>query len=305
VRPARGRGRLRRRRRRGGCLAAARLCLALARLWLAVACLGLAAAGCRLRHAEQPLSQSFDARGVRIHYLVLGTGEPVVLIHGLYSSAAVNWQLPGTLADLAARHRVIALDLPGHGQSDKPAGEEAYGLQMVEDVALLLDRLQIRAAHVVGYSLGGMVALRFISRHPDRVLSGVLGGMGWMQEGGAMQRVWQRPRERLRGAGSVPNACVASIGRLALTRAELLAIRVPVEVLIGDRDPVDALYVRPLQAARPDWPVVHIRRAGHLNAFLRDQFKQELARWLDQQRQAVSAVAANSTGRSPRSGSGL
>jgi len=63
-------------------------------------------------------------------------------------------------------------------------------------------------------------------------------------------------------------------------------------VLAGD--PVDALYVRPLQAARPDWPVVHIHRAGHLNAFLKDQFKQELARWLDRRRQAVSADAPTS-----------
>ena len=59
-----------------------------------------------------------------------------MLIHGLYSSAALNWQLPGTFAAVAAGHRAIALDLPGHGLSDKPDDEQAYGLRMVEDVAL-------------------------------------------------------------------------------------------------------------------------------------------------------------------------
>lgn len=248
-------------------------------LTAAAVCLCLSGAGCRLRPAVAPLSQSFEAKGVRIHYLVQGTGEPVVLIHGLYASAAANWQLPGTLAELAGTHRVIALDLPGHGLSDKPGNAAAYGLQMVEDVVLLLDRLKVRSAHVIGYSLGGMIALKLIAIHPDRVLSGVLGGMGWMQEGSATQRMWRRPF--LRSLGPVPGACVASIADLALTREELLAIRVPVEVLIGDHDRVYDLYVLPLRTARPDWPVLRIRNSGHLDLFPRDQFRQELVRWLD------------------------
>jgi predicted alpha/beta-fold hydrolase len=120
-------------------------------------------------------SQMFDARGVEIHYLVAGSGEPVVLIHGLYSSARINWQLPGIIAALAEHHQVIALDLPGYGLSDRPAAPDAYGLQWIEDIALLLDRLNIQTAHFVGYSMGGIVALRFIADHPKRVLSGTLG----------------------------------------------------------------------------------------------------------------------------------
>src|SRR5262245_46023747 len=82
-----------------------------------------------------PTSETFDANGVKIHYLVAGQGEPVVLIHGLLASAQMNWNLPGVIAELAKDHQVIALDLPGHGQSDKPTDEAAYGLQIVEDVA--------------------------------------------------------------------------------------------------------------------------------------------------------------------------
>src|SRR5438046_2604415 len=101
--------------------------------------------------ADEPASNTFDAKGVKIHYLTAGQGEPVVLIHGLHASAALNWQAPGVLAELAKDHRVIALDLPGHGRSDKPTAEDAYGLRVVEDVVLLLDHLKSPKAHVVGY----------------------------------------------------------------------------------------------------------------------------------------------------------
>jgi len=70
--------------------------------------------------AADPAVSTFDANGVKIRYVVQGTGEPVVLVHGLAASAAMNWQFPGIMAALAKDHQVIALDLPGHGGSDKP-----------------------------------------------------------------------------------------------------------------------------------------------------------------------------------------
>jgi pimeloyl-ACP methyl ester carboxylesterase len=135
-------------------------------------------------------SEIFDSRGVRIHYLVDGAGEPVVLIHGLYSSARINWEVPGTLAALAADHQVVALDSPGFGRSGKPASADACGLQWIEDIARLLDQPKIGKAHIVGYSMGGIVSLKFMAEHPDRVLSGTLGGMGWLPESGGLQKIW-------------------------------------------------------------------------------------------------------------------
>src|SRR5262245_45566758 len=113
--------------------------------------------------SRSPSDRKFDAKGVKLHYVVEGVGEPAVLIHGLYSSARVNWQMPGIVSLLSKKYQVIALDLPGHGESDKPANEEAYGLEMVEDVARLLDHLKIQKAHIVGYSMGGMIAVKFMS----------------------------------------------------------------------------------------------------------------------------------------------
>jgi pimeloyl-ACP methyl ester carboxylesterase len=108
---------------------------------------GLAGAG------TKPTTQSFDANGVKLSYFVQGKGEPVVLIHGWLSSAGINWALPGTSDLLARNYQVIALDVRGHGLSDKPTKDEAYGPELVEDVVRLLDHLKIknlRFAHALG-----------------------------------------------------------------------------------------------------------------------------------------------------------
>jgi len=233
--------------------------------------------------ADRPESQAFDAKGVKIHYLVEGSGEPVVLIHGLYSSGEINWQFPGVMAALAKNHRVIAFDLPGHGHSAKPEKEAAYGAQMAEDVALLLNHLRIKKAHIVGYSLGGMIALKFIADHPDRVLSGTLGGMGWPREGGGLQKFWEKIPARQ--GGRTPAACVPSIGKLAVSEAELKAIKVPMEILVGVRDPVRKLYVVPLQGVRKDWPVIEIEGAGHINCIMKKQFAEEIVKWVQKHEQ--------------------
>ena len=102
----------------------------------------------------------FTSRGVTLHYTDEGRGPPVVLLHGFAVNSDLNWRLPGITADLAQDHRVISLDLRGHGLSDKPHLSEGYGLEMAVDVVALLDHLQIDRAQLVGYSLGGFIALK-------------------------------------------------------------------------------------------------------------------------------------------------
>jgi pimeloyl-ACP methyl ester carboxylesterase len=228
--------------------------------------------------ADGRSSEFFEARGVKIHYLVQGQGEPVVLIHGLYASAEMNWAPSGLIGDLAKDHRVIALDLPGHGRSDKPDDESAYGAQLVEDVVLLLDHLKIKRVHIVGYSLGGMVAVKFMAKHPERVISGSVGGMGWLREGSALAQIWERSPQR--EGSRTPSALIRTIGKLGVTKEELLSIRVPVKVIVGDRDPVERMYVEPLKEVRSDWPVVEIPDAGHINCVMKPQFREEIASWV-------------------------
>ena len=228
-------------------------------------------------------SEFFDAKGVKIHFLIEGTGEPVVLIHGLDSSARVNWQMPGTIDALARDQQVIAIDLPGYGESDKPDDPAAYGEQWVDDVILLLDHLNIRKAHIVGYSMGGMVALKLIAEHPDRVISGTLGGAGWLREDSILQKIWAHMRS--------PGA--RSISELALTADQLKAIRIPVEILVGDRDPMKKLYVEPLESVRSDWRVIEIEGAGHLNCIVKKQFHRRNRKMVRHEPPEVISLALN------------
>jgi pimeloyl-ACP methyl ester carboxylesterase len=243
--------------------------------------IGLAILPGSLPAAQEPLSRTFDAGGVRIHFLVQGVGEPVVLIHGLHSSTDINWRMTGIFGDLARDHRVIAIDLPGHGRSDRPDKDEAYGLRLVEDVILLLDHLKIERSHVVGYSVGGMVALKLVTRHPERVLSATIGGMGWFRDGSPLQNIWDQMPAR--SGVRTPPAFIRGVSKLALTEDELKKIDVPVEILVGDRDPVKRRYVAPLRPKRRDWPVIEIEDAGHIDCIVKKQFRQELAGWLRRQ----------------------
>jgi pimeloyl-ACP methyl ester carboxylesterase len=229
-------------------------------------------------YAEDCQADLFDSAGVKIHYVTAGQGEAVVLIHGLYSNAMMNWQLPGTFKALAANHQVIALDCRGHGESGKPTAEDAYGLQMVEDIARLLDHLKIEKAHIAGYSMGGMITLKFLAKHPERALSGTLGGMGWLKEGSVLQKFWEDKDSLI---GMVPGACIKGFSRFALTKEELESIKVPVKVLVGSRDPCKLLYVAPLETVRKDWPVIEIEDAGHLNCIFKPRFISEMKKWID------------------------
>lgn len=124
-----------------------------------------------------PADQFFTSDGTRIRYIERGSGAPVVLIHGFSVNSEMNWG--AVIPRLSPEFRVIALDLRGHGKSEKPQGPDAYGLAMVQDVENLLDHLGVERAHIVGYSMGGAIALKFLTMHPDRVRSAVLGGSGW------------------------------------------------------------------------------------------------------------------------------
>src|SRR5437879_13855819 len=100
---------------------------------------------------------SFESRtitidGVNLHYFCGGSGPPLVLVHGLGSSAAVEFYY--NLEALAAHHRVFAVDLPGFGRSDKPVLEYTIDL-FVRAVSDLMAGEGIERAAVLGGSMGG------------------------------------------------------------------------------------------------------------------------------------------------------
>lgn len=207
--------------------------------------------------------------GTTLHYDERGGGDgaPIVLLHGLGSSSA-DWafQLPV----LALGHRVLAVDLRGHGRSSRPRGRLTIEA-MANDVAVLLAALGVPPAHVVGLSLGGCVALTLALDHPKYVRSLTLvntfacltpdGARGLLRmltrlallacapmrvvaahvAGGLFPRPDQQALYRAAVASlkSTPRATYWSTIRAVLgfdARCRLAEVRCPTLVVAGDRD---------------------------------------------------------------------
>jgi pimeloyl-ACP methyl ester carboxylesterase len=125
-----------------------------------------------------PPDQFFNSRGVRMRYVEKGAGSPVVLLHGYTGSLDRHFVASGVLDKVAIDHRAIAMDLRGHGKSGKPHDPQLYGDEFAKDVIRLLDHLNIRKAHIVGYSLGAIIAGRLATTNPDRLASVAFVGRG-------------------------------------------------------------------------------------------------------------------------------
>ena len=109
--------------------------------------------------------------GVNLRYLDTGSGNPpLVFIHG-WCCDHTYWR--DQLPEFARRHRVIAVDLRGHGQSDKPDQDYTIG-GFADDVAWLIRRLELHQPVVIGHSMGGVIALNLIRNHLDLARAGVI-----------------------------------------------------------------------------------------------------------------------------------
>ena len=118
--------------------------------------------------------------GVRLHYEVRGRGRPVLLLHGFSSSYRGTWENTGWV-DVLVEHgyRTIGFDARGHGRSDKPHDPAAYVSDLlVADALAVLDAVEVPSADLLGYSLGGGVALGLAAAEPGRVRSAAVGGVG-------------------------------------------------------------------------------------------------------------------------------
>jgi 3-oxoadipate enol-lactonase len=106
---------------------------------------------------------TLSTNNIKLYYETLGQGKPLVFIHGLGSSTH-DWEFQ--IPVFAEKYQVIAFDLRGHGQSEKPEGP--YTIPMfAADLAGLLAGLSIKSAHLVGISLGGAVAFQFALDYPN------------------------------------------------------------------------------------------------------------------------------------------
>jgi pimeloyl-ACP methyl ester carboxylesterase len=136
--------------------------------------------------------ETIRSSGRRFSILEAGTGEPLVMLHGL-GGTKVSF-LP-TVAALADRYRTIAVDLPGFGDSGKPFGAAYDPAFFAESVVALLDELGLERTHLLGHSMGGRAALEVAFEHPDRIAGLVLvtPSLAWLRS-----RPWARYLRLLR-----------------------------------------------------------------------------------------------------------
>ncbi len=123
--------------------------------------------------------------GQKIYYEVYGEGTPIVLLHGAYMNIEMNWSQ--MIPELAKKRKVIALEMQGHGHSSD--SERPFDVKsMATDVAEVLKYLKVNEpADVVGYSMGGIIALQFIIDHPAAVrdlviISSTYKSDGWLPQ---------------------------------------------------------------------------------------------------------------------------
>ena len=106
-----------------------------------------------------------DVNGIKLYHEIHGQGEPLVLIHGGLTTIV---EMQGWVQPLAKMRRVIAVEMQGHGRTadtDRPMSFATMG----DDIAALLDYLQIPKADLAGHSFGGAIAIRVAIQHPDKV----------------------------------------------------------------------------------------------------------------------------------------
>jgi pimeloyl-ACP methyl ester carboxylesterase len=109
-----------------------------------------------------------------------GVAGTVFLVHGFATSRAENWRRLGWYGAFERKgYRIVALDLRGHGESDKPHDPAAYGGDVLTgDIVGLMDHLELGRVDLLGYSMGARLSLQTALRHPGRVNNLIVGGIG-------------------------------------------------------------------------------------------------------------------------------
>ena len=135
--------------------------------------------------AQQPVTGYAPVNGLKMYYEIHGKGEPVVLLHGSFMTLT-NFNWPEMIAALAKSRQVIAVEMQGHGRTADINRDFSYA-NLADDIAAMLDYLKIGKADVIGYSMGGGVAMEVAIRHPQKVrkvvsISAVFRDNGWVQE---------------------------------------------------------------------------------------------------------------------------
>lgn len=129
-----------------------------------------------------------NVNGLKMYYEIHGSGDPVVLLHGAFMTITINWTAPwgngaaNWIDELSKTRKVIAIEMQGHGRT-ADINRDITDENLADDVAALLDHLKISQADLIGYSMGGGVAMHCAIRHPDKVRKVVVISSVFRQDG--------------------------------------------------------------------------------------------------------------------------
>lgn len=247
--------------------------------------------------------QCLTARdGTRLAWREMGTGRPLILIHGFISDAVTNWITYGTAERLAnAGFRCIMPDLRAHGASDKPHDPAAYPADVLaDDQSLLLDHLGISDFDLAGYSLGARTAARLMVRgvRPGRAILAGMGIEGLMNTGHRRDHFRHTLRNIghhakgspewmaeafLKTTGGDPVALDLILDTFVDTpRAELEQLDVQIGIICG-QDDQDNGSAAALAEALPHGQLVTIP-GNHMSAVTKPEFGQAILEFLQKGR---------------------
>ena len=209
---------------------------------------------------QKPMTGYAPVNGLKMYYEVHGRGEPVVLLHGAFMTIPSNWA--GWIAKLSKTRKVIAIEMQGHGRTaDVP--RDFTDENLADDVAALLNYLKIPRADVMGYSMGGAVAMQCAIRHPDKVRKAVIMSSTFRSDGavaGALESIPKLTADDFKGSpietdykrlSPTPNDFAKFVQRIAATASKsydfgadkLKATTAPMFFIHGDADGVRLAHV--------------------------------------------------------------
>jgi pimeloyl-ACP methyl ester carboxylesterase len=248
----------------------------------------------------QTKGQYAEVNGLKMYYEIHGTGKPLLLLHGAFGTAE-SWT--PFLPALTKAHKVIVVEMQAHGRTadiDRPL---TYA-QMAEDTAAFLKKIKIEKADVFGYSMGGGIAYRLASKHPELVDKlAVLGAGTASLKEGFEPAVYEQfktispetfnfaelkdPYTKVAPDPSKWPVLVAKIVKsgvteTGMTKDEVKAIKAPTLIMLGDRDGTRPEHIVEVYRTLPNAQLALFPNADHFVMFTQtDRFLGTLLGFLD------------------------
>jgi pimeloyl-ACP methyl ester carboxylesterase len=221
----------------------------------AFAILSMTLAAVSVPAQQKPSTGYAPVNGLKMYYEVHGSGKPVILLHGAFMTITNNWD--GWIRELSKTRKVIAVEMQGHGRT-ADIDRDITSENLADDVAALLTYLKIPRADLIGYSMGGEVAMQCAIRHPDNVRKAVIISSTFRSDGavaGASDSISKLTADDFKGSGldteyaklsPTPNDFPKLVQRLVATTSKpydlgadkLRATKAPMFFIHGDADGV-------------------------------------------------------------------